>query len=40
MSQHFLKSYNRIGGNVKVELYFSNYATKTDSKGVTGVDIV
>ena len=39
MSQHFPKSYNRIGGNVKTELYLSNYATKTDSKGVAGVDM-
>ena len=26
------------GGNVKVELGLSNYATKTDLKGTTGID--
>ena len=27
-----------LGGKVKVELGFSNYATKTDLKNVTGID--
>ena len=39
MSQYFPKPYNRFGGNVKVELALSNYATKTDLKGATGIDM-
>ena len=39
MSQHFPKPYQRSCGNMKVELDFSNYATKADLKGVTRVDI-
>ena len=38
MSQYFPKPYNRFGGNVKVELNFSNFAKKTDIKGATGID--
>ena len=38
MSQYFPKPYNRFGGNVKAELDLSNYATKTDVKGATGID--
>ena len=38
MSQYFPKPYNRFGGNVKAELDLSNYATKTDLKGATGID--
>ena len=38
MSQHFSKPNNRFGGNVKVELDLSNYATKTDLKGAAGID--
>ena len=30
MSQYFLQQYKRFGGNVKVELYLSNYETKVD----------
>ena len=37
MSKYFPKP-NSLGINVKVELYLSNYATKTDLKNVTGVD--
>ena len=37
MSQYFPKQYTRFGGNVKVELDLSNYATKTDLKGTTGI---
>ena len=37
MSQYFPKRYTRFGGNVKVELDLSNYATKTDLKGTTGI---
>ena len=38
MSQYFPEPYEHSGGNVKVELYLSNYATKTDLKGATGID--
>ena len=38
MSQYFLKPYEPFGGDiVKVDL--SNYATKTDLKNVTHVDV-
>ena len=37
MSQYFPKQYTGFGGNVKVELDLSNYATKTDLKGTTGI---
>ena len=37
MSQYFPKPYDLFGGNVKVELDLSNYATKTHLK-VTKVD--
>ena len=37
MSQYFPKQYTCFGGNVKVELDLSNYATKTDLKGTTGI---
>ena len=37
MSEHFPKP-NSSGANVKIELDFSNYATKTDLKNATGVD--
>ena len=36
MSQYFLQQYKRFGGNVKVELYLSNYETKVDWKWATG----
>ena len=38
MSQYFPEPYEHSGGNVKVELYLSNYATKTDLKEATGID--
>ena len=38
ISQYFPKPYDRFGENVKVELHLSNYATKADLKGATGVD--
>ena len=38
MSQYFPR-YRSSGSNIKVELDFSNYATKTDLKNVTHVDI-
>ena len=37
MSQYFLKSLEVLDVNVKVDL--SNYATKTDLKNVTDVDV-
>ena len=38
MSQYFLQSYECSGGNVKVELNISPYATKADLEGATGFD--
>ena len=38
MSEYFPKP-NSFGANVKVELDFSNYATKTDLQNAKGVDI-
>ena len=38
MSQYF-PPYRSHGGDVKVELYLSNYATKTDLKHVTHADV-
>ena len=38
MSQYF-PPYRRFGRNIKVELDLSNYATKTDLKNVTHVDV-
>ena len=37
MSEYLPKPYY-LGTNVKVELYLSNYATKTDLKNSAGVD--
>ena len=37
MRQYFPKP-NSLGANVKVDLDFSNFATKTDIKNATGVD--
>ena len=39
MSQYFTKPYRSHGGDIKVKLYLSNYATKTDLKNVTHVDV-
>ena len=38
MSQSFPKPYRAFGGNVKIELDFFSYATKTDLKEATGID--
>ena len=38
MSQYFPKPYRTFGGNVKVELDLSSYATKTELKNAAGVD--
>ena len=37
LSQYFPKPINRFGGNVKIDLDLSNYATETDWKEATGV---
>ena len=39
MSHYFPKPYERFGEKVKVELDLSNYATKSNLKGATGVGI-
>ena len=38
MSQYFPKLYRNFGGNVKVELDLSSYATKAELKNATGTD--
>ena len=38
MSQYF-PPYKSSGRNIKVELHLSNYATKTDLKNVTNLDV-
>ena len=38
MSQYFPKPFRSFGGNIKVKVDYSNYATKTDLKNVTHVD--
>ena len=38
MSQYF-PTYSSFGRNIKVELDLSNYATQTDLKNVTHVDV-
>ena len=38
MSQYFPKPFKSFGGNIKVKVDLSNYATKTDLKNVTHVD--
>ena len=38
MNKYFPGPYERYGGNVKVELDLSNYATKSDLKGPAGAD--
>ena len=39
MSQQFPKPYELCGGDINVKVELSNYATKTDFKNATGVDI-
>ena len=39
MSQYFPKPYESHVGDIKVKLALTNYATKTDLKNVTHVDI-
>ena len=38
MSQYIPKPFRSLGGNIKVKVDLSNYATKTDLKIVTHVD--
>ena len=38
MSEYFLKLFRSFGGNIKVKVDLSNYATKTNLKNVTHVD--
>ena len=39
MSQYFPKPYEPFGGDINVKIDLSNYATKTDLKKATGVDL-
>ena len=39
MSQHFPKPYEPFGGNINVKVDLSNYATKTDLKNISHVDV-
>ena len=38
MSHYFSKPYEPIGGDIKVKIDLSNYATKADLKNAAGVD--
>ena len=38
MNQYCAKSFRSFGGNIKVKVDLSNYATKTDLKNVTHID--
>ena len=39
MSQYFPELYERFGRNINVKVDLSNYATKTNSKNVSHVDV-
>ena len=39
MSQYFPKPYEPFGGDINVKVDLSNYATKTDIKNVSHVDV-
>ena len=39
MSQYFPKSYDPFGGGINVKADLSNYATKTDLRNISHVDI-
>ena len=39
MSQYFPQPYEPLGGDINVKIHLSNYATKTDLKNVTHVDV-
>ena len=38
MSQFYPKPYNQFRRNIKLKVYLSDYATKTDFKNVTHID--
>ena len=38
MSQYFPKPYEPFGGDIKVKVDLSNYATKTDVKNISHID--
>ena len=38
MGQYFPKPYEPFGGDINVKVDLSNYATKADLKGATGID--
>ena len=39
MSQYFPKPFETFGGDISVKVDLSNYATKTDLKKATGIDM-
>ena len=39
MSQYFSKGYEAFGGDINVKVDLSNYATKTDLKNISHVDV-
>ena len=39
MNQYFPKPYEPLGGDINVKVDLSNYATKTDLKSVSHVDV-
>ena len=39
MSQYFPKPYESFGGDINVKIDLSNYATKTDLKNLSHVDV-
>ena len=39
MSQYFPKPYKSFGGDINVKVDLSNYATKTDLKNISHVDV-
>ena len=39
MSQYFPKPYEPFGGDINVEVELSSYATKTDLKNISHVDV-
>ena len=39
MSDYFRRRYKRFGGDISVKADLSNYATKTDLKNVSHVDV-
>ena len=39
MSQYFPKPYETYGGDINVKVYLSNYATTTDLKNISHIDV-